>query len=203
MDVLIDTDFPDIRTKCAIQSGAGGNVVVIPREGDVLSRMYVDLGDIAPDDAGKVRETPLERIVEIAQGIFQPYRLDVRHVAWWSVYEVGQRVTDTFDDVKPKSAEREAACVHRRRRLPHPLGEGRPGHERVDAGHLQPGWKLGSVLAGRSPSRCSTPTRTTEVAQSSSTSIASGRRSWAQGARLGTRAGVVEPETSFAASYTI
>src|SRR5699024_3338038 len=48
MDVLADTDFPDIRTKCAIQSHDGGSILHIPREGNHLFRMYVDLGEV-PD----------------------------------------------------------------------------------------------------------------------------------------------------------
>ncbi len=44
MDVLAVTDFPDIRTKCAIQSNAG-QILLIPREGGHLFRMYVDLGE--------------------------------------------------------------------------------------------------------------------------------------------------------------
>ena len=52
MDVLAVTDFPDIRTKCAIQSGSGGNILLIPREGGHLFRMYVDLGEVATGQAG-------------------------------------------------------------------------------------------------------------------------------------------------------
>ena len=46
MDVLVNTDFPDWRTKCAINSEAG-NILHIPREGGYLSRMYIDLGEVA------------------------------------------------------------------------------------------------------------------------------------------------------------
>ena len=49
MDALAVTDFPDIRTKCSIQSEAG-NILLIPREGGFLFRMYVDLGEVPPDD---------------------------------------------------------------------------------------------------------------------------------------------------------
>ncbi len=151
MDVLVDTDFPDIRTKCAIQS-ASGSILLIPREGNALVRIYVDLGDIAPEDAHAVRQTPIETIVERAQAILAPYRLEVRHVAWWSVYEVGQRVADTFDDVAPE-----------RRGQQHPrvfiAGDACHTHS-AKAGQgmnvsmqdtFNLGWKLGSVLAGRSP----------------------------------------------------
>src|SRR5688572_24830900 len=98
MDALANTDFPDIRTKCSIQSEAG-NILLIPREGGFLFRMYVDLGEVAPDDHGAVRKTTLDQIIAKANDILHPYRLDVKDVPWHSVYEVGHRLTDRFDDV--------------------------------------------------------------------------------------------------------
>lgn len=151
MDVLVDTDFPDIRTKCAIQSEAG-SILLIPREGNALCRIYVDLGDIAPEQSATVRETPLSRVIEIAQAIVAPYRLEVRDVAWWSVYEVGQRLTDTFDDVRPEERGTveprvfiagDACHTHSAK-----AGQGM-NVSMQDAFNL--GWKLGSVLTGRSP----------------------------------------------------
>ena len=41
MDVLAVTDFPDIRFKCAIQSANQGNILIIPREGGYLVRLYM------------------------------------------------------------------------------------------------------------------------------------------------------------------
>ncbi|PWH07157.1 3-hydroxybenzoate 4-monooxygenase [Brachybacterium endophyticum] len=150
MDVLVDTDFPDIRTKCVIQSGEGGNILFIPREGNSLCRIYVDLGDIPADESHAVRETPLEEIIARAQRIFQPYRLDVVDVAWWSVYEVGQRVADTFDDVAPADRGTEH---------PHVFIAGDACHTHsAKAGQgmnvsmqdtFNLGWKLGAVLTGR------------------------------------------------------
>lgn len=61
MDVLATTDFPDVRKKAAIQSHDGGNILHIPREGNHLFRMYVDLGEVDENDGGKVRETPSTR----------------------------------------------------------------------------------------------------------------------------------------------
>ena len=34
-----------------------------------------------------------------AQRILHPYTLDVKEVPWWSVYEIGQRICDKYDDV--------------------------------------------------------------------------------------------------------
>ena len=98
MDVLAETDFPDIRTKCAIQSHDGGSILLIPREGGYLFRMYVDLGVVPENDKGAVRKTTIEQIIAKANDILHPYTLDVRNVAWHSVYEVGHRVTDGFDE---------------------------------------------------------------------------------------------------------
>ncbi|QJX02040.1 hypothetical protein HML84_07415 [Alcanivorax sp. IO_7] len=37
MDVLATTDFPDIRTKCAIQSASGGSILHIPARAGICS----------------------------------------------------------------------------------------------------------------------------------------------------------------------
>ncbi|WP_104139530.1 FAD-binding monooxygenase [Arthrobacter sp. ZGTC131] len=152
MDVLAVTDFPDIRLKCAIQSGTGGSILLIPREGGHLFRMYVDLGEVDPNNKGAVRSTSIEEIIDKANAILHPYTLDVRNVAWHSVYEVGHRLTDRFDDVLPED---------RGTRTPRVFITGDACHTHsAKAGQgmnvsMQDGfnlaWKLGHVLEGRSP----------------------------------------------------
>lgn len=151
-DILATTDFPDIRMKCAIQSQNSGSILLIPREGGHLFRMYIDLGDVAEDDNRQVRSTPLEDIIAKANNIINPYKLDVKDVAWWSVYEVGHRVTDKFDDVNVGEEDS---------KMPHVFICGDACHTHSakagqgmnvsmqDAFNL--GWKLGSVLTKRSP----------------------------------------------------
>ncbi|MUN64604.1 3-hydroxybenzoate 4-monooxygenase [Kocuria sediminis] len=152
MDVLAVTDFPDIRLKCAIQSGAGGSILLIPREGGHLFRMYVDLGTVSPDDRGAVRRTTIEQIVAKANAILHPYTLDVRDVAWHSVYEVGHRVTDRFDDVPLEELGTRAPRVFIAGDACHThsakAGQGM-NVSMQDGFNL--GWKLGYVLSGRSP----------------------------------------------------
>jgi phenol 2-monooxygenase len=152
MDVLAVTDFPDIRLKCAIQSGTGGSILLIPREGGHLFRMYVDLGEVEPNNKGAVRSTSVEEIIGKANEILHPYTLDVRNIAWHSVYEVGHRLTDRFDDVLPEQ---------RGTRTPRVFITGDACHTHsAKAGQgmnvsMQDGfnlaWKLGHVLEGRSP----------------------------------------------------
>jgi phenol 2-monooxygenase len=152
MDVLAVTDFPDIRTKCAIQSGAGGNILLIPREGGYLFRMYVDLGEVPPGDNGAVRETTIEQTVAKANEILHPYTLEVKNVAWYSVYEVGHRLTDRFDDVTADELGRRTPRVFIAGDACHThsakAGQGM-NVSMQDGFNL--GWKLGHVLDGRSP----------------------------------------------------
>ncbi|GAA4390902.1 FAD-binding monooxygenase [Tsukamurella soli] len=152
MDVLAVTDFPDIRTKCAIQSGSGGSILLIPREGGYLFRMYVDLGEVPENDHGHVRSTTIDQIVEHANAILAPYTLDVRDVAWHSVYEVGHRVTDRFDDVPTESVGTRTPRVfitgdacHT-----HSAKAGQGMNVSMQDG-FNIGWKLGHVLSGRAP----------------------------------------------------
>ena len=149
MDVLVNTDFPDWRIKAAINSEKG-NILHIPREGGYLSRMYVDLGEVPEDDDHRVRQTPIEEIIRRANEILHQYTIDVKEVAWHSVYEVGHRVTDGFDDVA-EGVERDPrvfltgdACHT------HSAKAGQGMNVSMQDG-FNLGWKLGSVLTGRAP----------------------------------------------------
>lgn len=146
LDVLAVTDFPDIRLKAAIQSSKG-SILLIPREGGYLTRLYVDLGVI--DDAHRVRVRAMtsEDVIEVAAGVLQPYTIDVKSVAWFSIYEVAQRLTDTFDDAGsggrlPRVFIAGDAChTHSAK-----AGQGM-NVSMQDAFNL--GWKLAAVLRSR------------------------------------------------------
>jgi phenol 2-monooxygenase len=149
VDMLAVTDFPDIRLKAAIQSAEHGNILLIPREGGHLVRLYVDLGEVDPADRASLRErATLDHVIAVAQRVLQPYTLDVRDVAWFSVYEVGQRVTDRFDDAEPEpgAAPRVFICGDACHTHSAKAGQGM-NVSMQDAFNL--GWKLVSVLAGR------------------------------------------------------
>ena len=149
MDVLVNTDFPDWRIKCAITSTAG-NILHIPREGGYLCRMYIDLGAIALDDAHRVRQTPIEEIVDRANDILRPYSIDVREVAWHSVYEVGHRVTDRFDDGADDSDRPPRVFLLGDACHTHSAKAGQGMNVSMQDG-FNLGWKLGMVGTGRSP----------------------------------------------------
>ena len=150
VDMLAVTDFPDIRLKAAIQSADEGNILLIPREGGYMVRLYVDLGDIDPNHREAIQDFTQEKVIATAQRVLHPYSLDVKRVVWFAVYQVGQRVTDRFDDVP---ADQLAS------RLPRVFIAGDACHTHSakagqgmnvsmqDAFNL--GWKLASVLEGR------------------------------------------------------
>ncbi|QND72883.1 FAD-binding monooxygenase [Tardiphaga robiniae] len=99
MDVLAITDFPDIRYKCLVQSAENGSILIIPREGGYLVRLYVELATLNAGERVADRKIALDELIAKARGILRPFSFDVKEVVWWSVYEIGQRLTDTFDDV--------------------------------------------------------------------------------------------------------
>jgi len=152
MDVLVNTDFPDIRFKALIQSASEGSIVLIPREGGYMVRIYVEMDKLAENERVAGRNITIEQLIAAAQRIFHPYKLDVKEVAWWSVYEIGQRLCDRFDDLKSEEIPT---------RLPHIFIAGDACHTHSpkagqgmnvsmqDAFSL--GWKLATVLQGRSP----------------------------------------------------
>ena len=152
MDIFAVTDFPDIRLKSAIQSATGGSVLLIPREGGYMIRLYVDLGDLDPEDRQARSRFTSDEIIAAAQRILHPYTLDIRDIAWWSVYEVGQRIADRFDDI---------AAHERGSRSPRVFITGDACHTHSakagqgmnvsmqDAFNL--GWKLAAVVRGQSP----------------------------------------------------
>lgn len=152
MDVYADTDFPDVRKKCTIKSGIGRNILLIPREGGFLFRLYVDLGEVSEDDGGAIRETPVEDIIEQANQIVHPYTFDVKNVVWHSVYEVGHRVSEHFDDRASDMTTNEDprifimgdACHT------HSAQAGQGMNVSMQDG-FNLGWKLGHVLSGNSP----------------------------------------------------
>jgi phenol 2-monooxygenase len=149
LDALVTTDFPDIRRKCAIHSANDGNMLIIPREGGYLVRFYIELDNDRDAEMLRNRSATPEKLVQVANRILDPYSIDVKSVGWWAVYEIGQRVTDKFDDVPADQVDS---------RLPHVFIAGDACHTHSakagqgmnvsmnDTWNL--GWKLASVLRG-------------------------------------------------------
>ena len=150
MDVLAVTDFPDWRMKSFVRSEDAGILMVLPREGGHLVRLYVELDRLGETERAADRGMGAEDIIAKAQRIFSPFKLDVKETVWWSIYEIGHRLTDKFDDVPiDRSASRtprvmlagDACHTHSPK-----AGQGM----NVSMGDtFNLGWKLVCVLTGR------------------------------------------------------
>jgi phenol 2-monooxygenase len=148
MDILANTDFPDVRQKCLISSANEGNVLILPREGGYVFRMYVELDKLRPDEKAASRKFTQDDMIAAANRIIRPYAIDVKEVVWWSIYDIGHSITDRFDDVpegsdrKPRVFTAGDAChTHSPK-----AGQGM-NVSMQDTFNL--GWKLVHVLQGR------------------------------------------------------
>jgi phenol 2-monooxygenase (NADPH) len=150
MDVLAVTDFPDIRLKAVIHSANEGSALVIPREGGYLVRLYIELDKLNENERITERNITIERLIAAAQRILRPYKLEVNEVAWWSFYDIGQRLCEKFDDVPEAEAATRLPCVFIAGDACHThspkAGQGM-NVSMQDGFNL--GWKLASVLLGR------------------------------------------------------
>ncbi|HXV94189.1 MAG TPA: FAD-dependent monooxygenase, partial [Pseudonocardia sp.] len=125
------------------------NILIIPREGGYMVRLYIELDNVRDKEMLESRSVTPEKLATVANRILHPYTLDVEDVGWWAVYEIGQRLCDKFDDVP---AEETAT------RLPRVFIAGDACHTHsakagqgmnvsmADTWNL--GWKLGVVLRG-------------------------------------------------------
>jgi phenol 2-monooxygenase len=148
MDILANTDFPDVRQKCLISSANEGNLLILPREGGYLFRVYVEMDKLRPDEKAAQRKLTQHDMIAAAQRIMQPYSLDVKEVVWWSIYDIGHAISDKFDDAPEGSGRHprvftagDACHTHSPK-----AGQGM-NVSMQDTFNL--GWKLVHVLQGR------------------------------------------------------
>ena len=150
MDVLAITDFPDVRLKAIIHSVSEGNLLIIPREGGYLIRLYIELDKLNEDERITNKNITSEHLIAAAQRIIHPYSIEIKEIIWWSVYQIGQRLCDKFDNVPenkidlnyPKGFIVGDAChTHSPQ-----AGQGMNVSMR-DSFNL--GWKLASVIKGK------------------------------------------------------
>lgn len=149
MDVLVDTDFPDIRLKSLVQSETEGTALIIPREGGHLVRFYIEQDRLAPGERASDRNITFDQLFAAAQRIFAPYRLELREVVWWSVYQIGQRLTDRFDDLPETAGTEDVPRVFIAGDACHTHSPKAGQGMNVSMGDtFNLGWKLAAVLRG-------------------------------------------------------
>ena len=150
IDALAVTDFPDLRRKCVINNAKEGTIVLIPREGGYMARFYVEMDKLDKKERVASRNITADHLIGAIKRILHPYTFEVKEVAWWSVYEIGQRLCDRFDDTDDQSPDWQSPHVFICGDACHThspkAGQGM-NVSMQDAFNL--GWKLAAVLRGQ------------------------------------------------------
>ncbi|KAJ6630324.1 FAD binding domain-containing protein [Mycena sp. CBHHK59/15] len=144
-DVVVNTDLPDYRTKCVIQSKAGP-MIIIPREGEII-RIYVGL---SPQEAVRTADgrldpsLPTERVRSLVLGRIQesvrPYKMEFTEVIWCTVFPVSQLVASKYRVLDKVFIVGDACHTHSPK-----AGQG--ANASMGDGHNL-AWKLALVLRG-------------------------------------------------------
>jgi phenol 2-monooxygenase len=124
-------------------------VLILPREGGYVFRMYVELDKLKDGEKAASKKFTQDDMIAAANRIIKPYSIDVKEIVWWSIYDIGHSITDKFDDVaegsnrNPRVFTAGDAChTHSPK-----AGQGM-NVSMQDTFNL--GWKLVHVLQGRS-----------------------------------------------------
>jgi phenol 2-monooxygenase (NADPH) len=150
IDLLGVTDFPDWRKKSFVRSQEEGILMVLPREGGHLVRLYVEMDNLGETERVADRGMNADDIIAKAQRIFSPFKLDVKEVVWSSIYEIGHRLTDKFDDVPEAEMATRSPRVMLAGDACHTHSPKAGQGMNVSMGDtFNLGWKLISVLTGR------------------------------------------------------
>ncbi|TGO67825.1 hypothetical protein BOTNAR_0035g00340 [Botryotinia narcissicola] len=139
LDIIPITNFPDIRMRCAIHSSKSGSMMVIPRE-NKLVRLYIQITTTAIGSEIDRWSINPKMILDSAQRIMAPYKIDYEHCDWWTAYQIGQRVASKFSQHDRMFLAGDAVHTHSPK-----AGQGM-NVSMQDTFNL--GWKIAAVLSG-------------------------------------------------------
>ncbi|KAJ7702210.1 FAD binding domain-containing protein [Mycena rosella] len=134
LDAIVVTNMPSSRCAViAIESKKYGNILWSP-----IDNGRTRIGFVCPDEiyGDKVTE---DLIMAVAKEALQPFTLEFITLDWWTVYEIGQRVAETFRS-GPVFLAGDAAHTHSSGAA---QGMNTGIHDAVNLG-----WKLAGVLGG-------------------------------------------------------
>ncbi|KAJ7019224.1 FAD binding domain-containing protein [Mycena alexandri] len=132
LDAVVKTDMPCSRSHfISIESKDNGNVLWCPTDSG-----RTRIGFVYHHHGGKITE---DLIMKLAKEAVHPFTLEFIKLDWWTIYEVGQRIADTFRK-GPVFLAGDAAHTHSSG-----AAQGMNGGMR-DAVNLA--WKLSGVLSG-------------------------------------------------------
>ncbi|KAJ7702214.1 FAD binding domain-containing protein [Mycena rosella] len=137
LDAIVVTNMPSSRCAViAIESKKYGNILWSPIDNGRTRLGFVCPDEISGDRGSKITE---EVIMAVAKQALQPFTLEFVKLDWWTVYEIGQRVAETFKS-GPVFLAGDAAHTHSSGAA---QGMNTGIHDAVNLG-----WKLAGVLGG-------------------------------------------------------
>lgn len=150
LDGEVESDFPDLWSKCAISSHNAGTILCIPRERN-MTRLYIELapaaGDVTPvagtpnsSRGASKSEATREFVMQRAKEIMHPYSIDWVSIEWFGVYKIGQRVATSFSHKNRIFISGDAGHTHSPKAA---QGMNVSIHDSLNLG-----WKLAAVLQG-------------------------------------------------------
>lgn len=80
--------------KCTIHS-RDGSIMVIPRE-DNMVRLYIQIASSTDLDFDPRKTATEEEVQASAKKILKPYSIEWERVEWYSVYPIGQGISDSY-----------------------------------------------------------------------------------------------------------
>ncbi|EGG02775.1 uncharacterized protein MELLADRAFT_109827 [Melampsora larici-populina 98AG31] len=95
LDGVPATDFPDIRGVSLIHSAENGSLMIIPRERNLV-RLYIQLPQPIPGQRPNRDDITPEKLLQVTNSIIAPYTLRMPNVDWYTCYEIGQRLADSW-----------------------------------------------------------------------------------------------------------
>ncbi|KAH9817246.1 FAD binding domain-containing protein [Melampsora americana] len=95
LDGVPATDFPDVRGISVIHSAENGALMIIPRERNLV-RLYIQLPQPVAGQRPNRNDITPEKLLQATNSILAPYTLRMPDVDWYTCYEVGQRLADSW-----------------------------------------------------------------------------------------------------------
>ncbi|RPA96103.1 hypothetical protein L873DRAFT_1695560 [Choiromyces venosus 120613-1] len=111
LDGVIETDFPDLWSKCIISSHDKGTILSIPRERN-MTRLYIELS--TGSEGTKISKAIANQNFVMARGkeILAPFSVDWKSVEWFGCYQIGQRVASNFSHANRVFIAGDASHTH-------------------------------------------------------------------------------------------
>ncbi|KAF2400507.1 phenol 2-monooxygenase [Trichodelitschia bisporula] len=139
LDGLLETTFPDLYSMVIINHAENGSALLFPREKG-MTRLYVELKRELRNGPSK-KEFSREMVMARAAEIFEPYSIRWKHVEWFGLYQVGQKIASAFQDTNAKVFIAGDACHSQS-----PKASQGMNHSMHDSWNLA--WKLNLAVRG-------------------------------------------------------